>query len=305
MRRRQLLTNLALTAAAATSSPLLHAGAPVSEADAGDLLTTRIRDAMLGLCQASADVPAEQLHTALAFAHADFHACRYLSLAERLPLLLATAHAAADGTTGSAGLLAEVYTLITRMLVKLDDQQLGWMTADRARVLAAGADRPLLVAEAARQLAVLARKAGWHDQAMTIALTAADHPALVDQPDDPRHIAERGPLLQSAAYTAARSGDQAIYAAGDVGAAIMAARQIRPANLPTTERRSRYYTDVARVHNLAGGRDRCLAALLAAERHAPEETHSRPAVRGLVQSLLISGRTSPDLRGLARRCGIP
>ncbi|MEO3876641.1 hypothetical protein ABGB18_48490 [Nonomuraea sp. B12E4] len=38
-------------------------------------------------------------------------------------------------------------------------------------------------------------------------------------------------------------------------------------------------------------------------RFAPP-TPARPAVRDLVQSLLITGRTSPELRGLALRCGI-
>ncbi|TYB58909.1 XRE family transcriptional regulator [Nonomuraea sp. PA05] len=346
MRRRQLLTNLAITAAAVgTGSPLLRSGDPVSEADAGVLLVTRVRDAMLGLGPAPAEVPTEQLGAALAVAHADFHACRHVRLAERLPLLLATAHAAGDTTADGAALLAEIYTLITRLLVKMDDQQLGWMAADRARVLAAGAERPLLVAEAARQLADLARKAGWYDQAMTIALSAADHPALADG-SDARNTAQRGLLIQSAAYTAAHRSDRAgmreltdeaaaiaarlasgpvllrdhgggltpttvqlhrvsaEYAAGDVGAALTAARRVRPASLPTTERRARYFTDLARAHGLSGGRDQCLAALLAAERQAPQETHARPAVRDLVQSLLISGRTSAELRGLALRCGI-
>ena len=49
---------------------------------------------------------------------------------------------------------------------------------------------------------------------------------------------------------------------------------------------------------------RCIRALLAAERQAPEEIHTRPAIRDLVSGLLLSGRTSPELRGLAHRCGI-
>jgi hypothetical protein len=64
------------------------------------------------------------------------------------------------------------------MLIKLDDQQLGWMAADRARVIAVGSRDPLISAEAARNLAVLARKAGWHAQATSIALTAAASPGL-------------------------------------------------------------------------------------------------------------------------------
>jgi hypothetical protein len=64
------------------------------------------------------------------------------------------------------------------MLIKLDDQQLGWMAADRARVLASGGCDPLAVGEAAWNLAVLARKAGWHEQASSIALSAAASPLL-------------------------------------------------------------------------------------------------------------------------------
>jgi hypothetical protein len=67
---------------------------------------------------------------------------------------------AAGGDSGQRdALLAGIYTLTTRMLIKLDDQQLGWMAADRARVLASADGDPLAVGEAARNLAVLARTA--------------------------------------------------------------------------------------------------------------------------------------------------
>ena len=45
-------------------------------------------------------------------------------------------------------------------------------------------------------------------------------------------------------------------------------------------------------------------ALLAAEREAPEEIHAQPTVRDLVSGLLVTGRTNPELRGLAARCRI-
>jgi hypothetical protein len=92
--------------------------------------------------------------------------------------------------------------------------------------------------------------------------------------------------------------------AGDPGAAVAAALRIVPASLPTTERRARYWTDAARAYANWGRRDDCVSALLAAEREAPEETHARPAVRDLVSGLLVTGRTGPELRGLAARCGI-
>jgi len=346
VRRRQLLASLAVTAAAAAAPFHRGPAAQSGEAASGDLLIARVRDAMLGLTSGPAAVSAGSLRTGLAGALTDFQYCRYARLADGLPRLISGGHAmaaqAGDDLEASA-LLAGIYTLATRMLIKLDEQQLGWMAADRARVIAAGSGNPLIAAEASRNLAVLARKAGWHSQAMSIALTAAAHPGL--RGADQRLAAERGLLLQSAAYTAAWSGDKdgmremtaeaaaiaarltgpvllrdhgggftsatvqlhrisAEYSAGEPGAAIAAASQIPPGSLPTTERRARYWTDLARARGLWGRRDDCLRALLTAERLAPEEIHARPAIRDLVSRLLLSGRTSPELRGLALRCGI-
>jgi hypothetical protein len=305
---------------------------------------------MLGLGPRPVDRPLGELRTGLAAALTDFHACRYRHLADRLPLLISTGHALAaaergqQGGQGAGALLADTYTLVTRMLIKLDDAQLGWMAADRAASIATVAGNPLIAAEAARNLAVLARRAGWHSQAMSIALNAADRSELRD--GQAAHEAERGLLIQSASYSAAKRGDRATmreltdeaaaiarrlggrillrdhgggfspqtvelhrisaeYSLGEAGAALTAARRITPARLPTLERRARYYADLAQAFGQLGRRPQTLQALLAAERQAPEEVHSRPATRALVSGLLASGRTTPELRGLAARCGWP
>ncbi|WP_229853064.1 helix-turn-helix domain-containing protein [Streptomyces albospinus] len=346
VRRRQLLANLAVTAAAAAGAPILpSASPPVNEAALGELLVGRVRDAMLGLHHDITVPSATALHTEMSRALTDFHACRYTSLAVRLPRLIAAghAHAAGSDSTDHGALLAQSYLLATRILIKLDEQQLGWLAADRARQTAEAADDPLLVAEAARQLAVLARKANWHDQALSIALAAADHPGL--RGGGPDHAAERGLLIQSAAYTAARAGDAAGMreltdeaaaiakdlggttlrrdhgggfspttvqlhrisaedSAGDPSTALAAARAVAPHNLPSVERRARYYTDIAAAFGRWGRRDECIRALLAAEHHAPEESHTRPAVKTLVSGLLVSGKTTTELRGLAARVGV-
>jgi transcriptional regulator with XRE-family HTH domain len=346
VRRRQLLANLVITAAASAGTPMSGRVATTGEPDAGELLVARVRDAMLGTGSTGTPVPAPRLRTELATALADYHACRYRHLTETLPHLITSGHAltATDAEDeAAAALLAETYTLTTRMLIKLDAAELGWMAADRARLIAAGAGAPLVEAEAARNLAVLARRAGWHDQAAAIALAAADHPGL--RGNDRRLLAERGLLIQSAAYTMAKRGDadrmreltgeaasiaarlggatvlrdhgggfstatvrlhaiSAETSVGDSGAALATARHLAPQQLPSTERRARYHTDVARAHAQHGHRDQCLQALLAAERHAPEETHTRPAVRDLISGLLLSGPTTFELRGLAARCGV-
>lgn len=337
VRRRQLLASLALTAAGAASTRISRSTPPAyppESPDAGldDILISRVRDAMLGLAPVPSAVSAGELRSGLASALADFHHCRYGRLADRLPRLISAGHLlAADSDTAEASaLLAGIYTLATRMLIKLDDQQLGWMAADRAKVIASGSGDPLMTAETARNLAVLARKAGWHAQAASIALTAAASPGL--RVTDRRLAAERGLLIQSAAYTAARVGDRdgmreltaeaaALAArlggtvllrdhgggftpatvalhrisaenyAGDPGAAVTAAAQVPPMSLPTTERRVRYWTDTARAYAQWGRREDSIQALLAAEHEAPQDVHARPAIRDLIRSQLITGRT--------------
>jgi transcriptional regulator with XRE-family HTH domain len=347
VRRRQLLAALGAAAAGVVGARVPAVPPPAVPGDAriGELLISRVRDAMLGLAPVPPSVSAGAVRAGLDGALADFRDSRYSRLAVSLPRLICAGHLLAAGreTQESGALLTGVYTLTTRMLIKLDEQQLGWMAADRARVLASGGGDPMAVGEAARNLAVLARKAGWHDQAASIALAAAASPLLSDSA--PRLAAERGLLIQSAAYTAARAGDRdtmreltgeaaAIAAglgdrvllrdhgggftlatvglhrisaenyAGDPGAAVAAALRIAPGSLPTTERRARYWTDTARAWGNWGRREECVNALLAAEREAPEETHARPAVRDLVSGLLVTGRVGPELRGLAVRCGI-
>ena len=348
MRRRQLLANLGLAAAGAVSAqatgPSPASVSATGDAGLADILISRVRDAMLGLAPGPSGVSAGELRTGLASALSDFHHCRYARLAGRLPRLISAGHllTADNDTTETSALLAGIYTLTTRMLIKLDEQQLGWMAADRAKVLAVGSGDPLTGGEAARNLAILARKAGWHTQAMSIALTAAASSGL--RGGDPRLAAERGLLIQSAAYTAARAGDRdgmreltgeamaiarlsgavllrdhgggftpatvglhrisAENYAGDPGAAVAAAARVPPASLPTTERRARYWTDTARAYEMRGRREESIQALLAAEHEAPQDTHARPTIRDLIRSLLITGRTSPELRGLAHRCGI-
>ena len=348
VRRRQLLAVLGAATAGAAGSRVGVAVPPIAPrgAEVGELLVSQVRDAMLGLAPTPARVSVGAVRAGLEGGLADFRDSRYRRLSVTLPRLISAGHVlAADG--GDSGqrnaLLAGIYTLTTRMLIKLDDQQLGWMAADRARVLASGGGDPLAAGEAARNLAVLARKAGWHEQASSIALSAAASPLLAGTGS--RLAAERGLLIQSAAYTAARAGDRdgmreltdeaasiaaqsggrallrdhgggfssvtvelhrvsAENYAGDPGAAVAAALRIVPASLPTTERRARYWTDTARAYANWGRREDCVSALLAAEREAPEEAHARPTVRDLVSSLLVTGRTGPELRGLAARCGI-
>ncbi|MER5969512.1 helix-turn-helix transcriptional regulator [Streptomyces sp. NPDC002055] len=342
VRRRKLLANLAATAAAAAGAPFVGAApAESEELRLGDTMVAGLRDAMLGLGRRPADPSPEQLAAELSRAIVDFNGCDYSSLSVRLPRLIRAAHQATSGTEQHL-LLAQGYLLATRVLIKLDEPQLGWMAADRARQLADAGGDPLSGAEAARQLAVLARKAGWHDQSLVLALNAADDPAL--HHGGKAGDAQRGLLIQCAAYTVAHMRDQsgmreltdqaaaiaaqlgstqlrghrggfspatvqlhlisAENSAGDPSAALAAAAALAPQALPSVERQALYYTDKASAYARWGRREECIDMLLAAEYHAAEETHARPAVRAIIHGLLVSGRTTPQLRGLAARTGV-
>ncbi|WP_394426442.1 XRE family transcriptional regulator [Streptomyces sp. SGAir0957] len=346
MHRRTLITGLAATTATAFASPFPGTAAParMEQAVLGSLLVARLRDAMLGGGQAPAEPPPQSLAGPFAGALADFDACRYARLTVSLPLLVRAGHvlALSGGDTDQYALLAKAYLLATRMLVKLDETHLGWIAADRARQFANAAGDALAVAEAARQAAVLARRAGRHNEALSLALSAADQPDL-------RRVgragtALRGLLVQSASYTLARRGDRdgmreltdeaaaianeigrvtlpgnqggfspltvqlhrisAENHAGDPRAALDAAHSLPLSALPSVERRSRALGDIAATYDRLGRRTDCIRTLLAAERIAPEEAHARPATKALISSLLRSGPTSTDLRGLAERSGV-
>ncbi|WP_246573586.1 hypothetical protein [Kineosporia corallincola] len=322
-------------------------------ADPVGALVAGLRDAMLGIDGTGISVKGGlPLPSQLRLVVEQDSGCRYSELARSLPTLIRTGHQLADSGDLAAGpgegvppdvVLAQAYLVAVRILIKFGDQPLGWMAADRARQLASDRDDALLAGEAARQMAVLARRSGWTDQAMSIALTAAADPGL--RRAGREGTAMRGLLVQSAAYTVAKTGDgpgmreltaeaaalansltdgplvrrqvggftpatvalhriSAETSTGDPAAALVTAQALSPARLPTIERRARYWADVASAQALRGNRDECLRAMLAAEQLAPVETHARPAIRALISGLLVSGRTTTDLRALAARSGM-
>jgi hypothetical protein len=93
-------------------------------------------------------------------------------------------------------------------------------------------------------------------------------------------------------------------ALGDGGTALEHAKHIRPARLPSLERRAQCLVDIARGYGQWGRTSEATKALLAAERMAPEEVRVQPKVRSLVLDLLHQRRCrDPELRRLAHRVG--
>jgi transcriptional regulator with XRE-family HTH domain len=250
-----------------------------------------------------------------------------------------------EDVSAANGQLSEIYTLATELMVKLGHDHLAWTTADRALQAAYRSDDLLTQATARRMWGIVLRRAGRAEtaQRLVVDTAAALQPEFHRSPE---HLSVYGSLLSTAAYTAAVDGDrdtartlidEAVDAAdrlgadgnhrftafgptgvglyrisiarvlGDPGTAIEAARQINPAAIPLTERRARYWSDVARSFHQWGKPQECYRALLAAEYASPDEVRHRKPIHQITTSLLQhpTAHTLPGLRAFASRTGAP
>lgn len=345
VRRRAFLTAAGLAGKSLVwPSALGHAPtAGAGLVDPARLLADQLGDVLLDSAANRAE-PAgvSALSAELALARREFSACQYVPLAARLPVLITTAEAtvAARPEPAEHQLLAEIYNLATRALIKLEASGLEWLSADRGLHTARAAEDSLTLAESQRLVASVARRAGHHDRAQTLTLTAAGHLDVHAARPDPRHLQMYGTLLCSAGYAAARAGDRdrsdellteadttahrltsapelqkalaanvvshrvsAAYLLGDAGAALAHAHSLPLAAVPTTERRARLLVDTAMAYAQWDKPDHAYRTLLVAERTAPGEVRTRNAVRLLVTDLMASPRqpVMPGLRNLAIR----
>lgn len=345
VRRRTFLTaaGLAGTSLAWSTQPGHVPATGAGRLDPARLLADRLGDVLLSPSTDGAD-PASLavLGEHLALAHREFSACQYVPLADRLPALITSAHATVTAHPQPVGhqLLAQVYNLATRALIKLEASGLEWLAADRALLAAQDAADQLTLAESQRLVASVARRAGHHDRAQTLTLAAASHLDVATAQPDPRHLHMYGTLLCSAGYAAARAGDRdrssdllneagttanrlaaapkaqraltanmvshrvsAAYVLGDAGAAIAHAHALPLGAVPTTERRARLLVDTAMAYAQWDKPQHAYRTLLTAERAAPGEVRTRNAVRLLVTDLMRTPHQAamPGLADLATR----
>jgi hypothetical protein len=124
-----------------------------------------------------------------------------------LPEAIATAQTSLHETTGQqhdqiAALLADAYSLASELCIKLRDDALAWITAERARSAAQASGDVASIAEAARMASIALRRHGHHDTATTLLTsTALDLGADSGDPA-PELLATYGSLLCTASYTA-------------------------------------------------------------------------------------------------------
>lgn len=247
-----------------------------------------------------------------------------------------------DTTTAAHAQLAELYTLTTDLAIKTGRDRLAWTVADRASQAADASGDLLAQATARRVWAIVLRRAGHADTAQQMVIDTAL--ALQPDLRTPDQLSVYGSLMETAAYTAAADGDrdtartfiaEAVDAAtrlgadadhrytsfgptgvglyqlsiarvmGDSGAAIEHARRINPASIPSTERRARYWVDVARAFHQWDKPEHCYRALLAAEQASPDEVRYRKPTAAMTTTLLRhpTANRLPGLRDFAWRTG--
>ncbi|MGB3437318.1 MAG: helix-turn-helix transcriptional regulator [Actinophytocola sp.] len=343
MRRRALLAGL--TGLAGTSI----LGVPFALSTRPSDPVRALEDALLApLTGAGVPVDPQRLRQAVAHVRATFYAGRYaeaaVQLLDLLPIAAAThATSVAHGQAAVKGQLAELHIITSELMIKVSNDPLAWTTADRATQAAQDSGDTLTQAAAARQWAIVLRRAGHASTAQRLVLdTAAGmQPDLRRGPD---FFAAYGSLLSTAAYTAAVDGDrhtahaligEAADAArqvgtdpatrfaafdtngvgvyrisiarvlGDYGTAIDAARHVDPNTIPLAEQRARYWSNIARSFHEWGKPEKCYRALLAAEHAAPDEVRYRAPIQQITASLLHhpTPQALPGLHAFARRIG--
>lgn len=174
MRRRALLRGL--TGLAGTAMCGAHPGPAALAADPIGALESALLDPPTAT---GVPVALPHLQREVIAARAVFQHGRYTQVAARLPELLPTAmatHAEArvsEDIGAASGLLAEIYTLASELMVKLGHDHLARTTADRALQAAHGSGDILTEATARRAYGIVLRRAGRTETAQRLVIETA------------------------------------------------------------------------------------------------------------------------------------
>lgn len=337
MRRR---TFVGLAGAAVLNTVFADAALPRAEAFAPVLAVQADRAPGKGLDQ----VPrVGSLTASVDGAWRQFSGGRYSELSKTLPALLARLHAACVAFDGEAqrqayALSADAHRVAALLLLKLDDQGLAYLAADRSMHAAEASGEPVTIGTGATTIIAALMGGGHFDTAITAASTYADR---LDH-DMPKHTPESlsvyGEVVLRGAEAAAQAGkrDTAIdllgeadetarrlgtdgnlrktsfgptnaklwrlnlaVTLGDAGNAIDTARKTDLNLITTTERKATFLVDTARAFLQWGKHDKAYIALRAAEETAHEEVAGRPTVHKVVRELATTA--PPSIRREAGR----
>jgi transcriptional regulator with XRE-family HTH domain len=318
----------AMLAGNSRSGPLIDAG-PFAPVLAGHLADATPVDAAPDLAALTAAVDRTR---------SQYQACHYTELIKHLPGLLARLHEACQALDGedrlrAHALSADAHHVAAGLLLKLDDQGLAYLAADRSMRAAQASEDPVTVGASARIITHTLMRG--HHLGAAVA-TASTHAARLDH-EIPAHTPESlsiyGSLLLRGAIAAAQHDKrdtafelltEAEHAAqrlgadgnlrwtafgptnatlhrvniavtlGDAGTAVDVARGIDLSRITVPERKASLLIDTARAFLQWDKPDKAYIALRAAEQTAHEEVAGRPSVHRLVRQLVTAA--PPTLR---------
>ncbi|MFE3553301.1 helix-turn-helix domain-containing protein [Streptomyces sp. NPDC059193] len=249
------------------------------------------------------------------------------------------------GRRAAYAVLSEVYRLTGQATAYIAPPEMAWVVADRALAAAQASDSPAAIAAAAWSLGNILRSTAHPDEALEFVKDAATllRPHLEGAPDDWRGV--YGALQLHAAVTAARAGragdawrhwdagDQVskslpasyvhastmfgranvdfhqISVATDLSAsrqALALANEVDPDAMPSLERRSRLWVEVARGHLQRGDRTAALHVMQIAHGISAETVAYTPSARTAVLDLWREAPRAlrPEASRLAEAVGV-
>jgi transcriptional regulator with XRE-family HTH domain len=340
VRRRTFVGLTGATIVGAMLDGAQHATTPAIDAEPfAPVLAGNPAD--LTLAPAPLDIAA--LTAATVNARRQYQACRYSELTRHLPDLLTRLHTACHSLDGQDqlrawALSADAHHVAAGLLLKLDDQGLASLAADRSMRAAIASQDPLTVGASARIITHTLMN-GRH-LAAAIA-TASSHAARLDRDiaaHTPDSLSVYGSLLLRGAIAAAQHDDRdtalqllgeaddaarrlgvdgnlrwtafgpvnaqmhrvsVAVTLGDAGTAVDVARRIDLSAIPVTERKAALLIDTSRAFLQWGRHEKAYTALRAAEQTAPEEVTGRPSVHRLIRDLAATA--PPSIRRDARQ----
>ena len=280
--------------------------------------------------------------------HLRYQRADYTAASRILPSLIKSVDGLVSASRGderrrALELQSSVYVAAAKLVTKVGNGELAWLTADRAATAAVHAESPVLGAAAAYQVACAFLKNDRLDEAETVATVTAAN--LHD--DSPTGISLRGALTLIAAVIAGRRNDRgeaterlqraqvladqlgedgnhgwtafgptnvaihrvsAAAELGDAATAIAQAEFVDTTSMPEglLSRRAQVHIDMAWAYTQRRADAEAVVNLLEAERVAPQALRYNVMVRELLREMLKRERRSatPGLRALARRASV-
>jgi hypothetical protein len=332
VRRRTFAGLTGATVIGAMLDGIPHPGTAIDAASLAPVLTGHPAD----FAPAGTPPSIAALTAAATAARRRYQACRYTELTSQLPILLSQLHDACISFDGqdrlrACALSADVHHVAAGLLLKLDDQGLAVLAADRSMRAAIASQDPLTVGSSARIITHTLMN-GRHLAAAIS--TASTHAARLDRDvamHTPDSLSVYGSLLLRGAVAAAQHDDrgtayqllgEADHAAwqlgadanrrwtafgpvnaqlhrvsiavtlGDAGTAVDVARRINLNSVSLPERKASLLIDTARAYLQWGRHEKAFLALRAAEQTAHEEVARRPRYTRLVRDLVTTAPPS-------------